>query len=75
MARGVHCSLTLDHIINNKELLRVLENRLGMIIIAFLKGTSDGRENSLYKSAEAGIREINYNAVPIIQAAENKALN
>lgn len=66
MVRGVYCSLILDYIINNKELLRVLENRLGMIIIVFFKGIFDGRENSLYKSVEVGIREINYNVVLII---------
>lgn len=30
--------MTLDHLIDNKELLRMLGNRQGMIIIAFLKG-------------------------------------
>lgn len=52
----------------------MLEYRLSMIIVAFLKGDSDGRQNVTHKSSEAGIREINYN-VPIIQVADDKGLN
>lgn len=75
MTKGLLGNLTLDPIIGNKELLRVLEYRLSMIIIAFLKGDSDGRENVTHTSSEAGIRKINYNVVPIIQVADHKGLN
>lgn len=58
MAREVYCDLTLDHIIDNTELLKVLENRLGIVVIAFLKDISDGGDNGIYESAEAEIRKI-----------------
>lgn len=58
MARGLHVNLTLDHIIDSKELIRVLGNRLGMIIMTLLKVISDGKENGMYGSAKTGIRKI-----------------
>lgn len=53
----------------------MLENRGGMTITAFLQGKSAGRENVRHKSSEAGSRNIDYNVVPIIRAADGKGLN